>query len=383
MSTDARLRRSMEGLLQAVEPSPVPLDGIIRQGKRIRLRRTGAAAGAAALILAGIVTGTAALAPHGGAAAVPRSPATASGGGSGGVFASGIAHGHAWRLATADIADPGYACLPAVTIDGTDADPLYLQASHAAVTLGPADPGIAFAYLNAPTSITEVSVNGTILQPVTVTACGAQFRLVGFAYPLAETLRITAILASGGRQTVYSGPAATTVVRPTASQSQVAGRWDNQGATAGLTDDATVASGSLNGQGWSILIQFGTAGDCYALDATSSLGSDEVGYCGPISTPDGPETIMALPLAFPNPGTGATGYAVQVSPATAGLRATLSNGSSFPEMTTFCVLDGRKYAAFVVPNPLRLSRLSWLDAAGQVIASTTALPRHGYVQFQP
>ena len=49
----------------------------------------------------------------------------------------------------------------------------------------------------------------------------------------------------------------------------------------------------------------------------------------------------------------------------------------------FCVVDGRNYAAFVVPDPLRLSRLTWFNAAGHVIASTTALPQYGYVQFQP
>jgi hypothetical protein len=107
-----------------------------------------------------------------------------------------------------------------------------------------------------------------------------------------------------------------------------------------------------------------------------------MGACGPVSTPTGPETIMALPLAVSSyPPTGLTGYAVQVSPATAVLKATLSNGSS--ELAPFCVVDGRNYAAFVVPNPLRLSRLTWFNAAGQVIASTTTLPRYGYVQFQP
>jgi len=90
---------------------------------------------------------------------------------------------------------------------------------------------------------------------------------------------------------------------------------------------------------------------------------------------------MALPLGFPDPGTGATGYAVQVSPATAHLRAVLSNGTS--ELVTPRVIDGRKYVAFIVPSPLRLPRLTWLDAAGRVIASTVRLPPYGYVQFQP
>jgi hypothetical protein len=47
------------------------------------------------------------------------------------------------------------------------------------------------------------------------------------------------------------------------------------------------------------------------------------------------------------------------------------------------LVEGRKYAAFSVRAPLRLKRLTWLDAAGRAFASTTALPRYGYRQFQP
>ncbi len=91
---------------------------------------------------------------------------------------------------------------------------------------------------------------------------------------------------------------------------------------------------------------------------------------------------MALPLGVSsNPPTGLTGYAVQVSPATADLKATLSNGSS--ELAQFCVVDGRNYAVFVVADPLRLSRLTWLNAAGQAHSQHHALPRYGFVQFQP
>ena len=107
-----------------------------------------------------------------------------------------------------------------------------------------------------------------------------------------------------------------------------------------------------------------------------------MGACGPISTPDGPETIMALPLSYPPARiNGPTGYAVQVSPATAHLRATASDGST--QLVTPRVVDGRKYAAFAVGTSLRLDRLTWLNAAGQEIATTTALPRSGYTQFQP
>jgi len=40
-------------------------------------------------------------------------------------------------------------------------------------------------------------------------------------------------------------------------------------------------------------------------------------------------------------------------------------------------------AAFSVGSGLRLKRLTWLEAAGRAFASTTALPRYGYTQFQP
>jgi hypothetical protein len=109
-----------------------------------------------------------------------------------------------------------------------------------------------------------------------------------------------------------------------------------------------------------------------------------MGVCGPISTPDGPETIMALPLSLSFPpavSAGPTGYAVRVSPATARLRATLSDGST--RLVTPRVVDGRRYAALSVGAALRLKRLTWLDAAGRAFASTTALPRYGYTQFQP
>jgi len=63
------------------------------------------------------------------------------------------------------------------------------------------------------------------------------------------------------------------------------------------------------------------------------------------------------------------------------LRTTLSDGSD--QLVTPRVVDGRKYAAFAVGTSLRLECLIWLDATGQEIASTTALPRSGYTQFQP
>jgi hypothetical protein len=124
------------------------------------------------------------------------------------------------------------------------------------------------------------------------------------------------------------------------------------------------------------------ADDPDAFTSPGSPGDPEMSVCGPISTPEGPETIMAMPLSYPPIGLKApTGYAVQVSPRTAGLRATASDGST--QLVTPRVVDGRRYAAFVIGTSLRLERLTWLDATGKAFASTISLPLSGYTQFQP
>jgi hypothetical protein len=61
--------------------------------------------------------------------------------------------------------------------------------------------------------------------------------------------------------------------------------------------------------------------------------------------------------------------------------ATLSDGTT--ELAKMRVVNGRKYAAFIVPGQLRLAKLTWIDARGRVIATATALPQYGYVQFRP
>jgi hypothetical protein len=163
-----------------------------------------------------------------------------------------------------------------------------------------------------------------------------------------------------------------------AASSKTDGIWTNVGPPGAESAQGVIASGPS----WSITLLLDAGGDCYNFSAPVTPGNPEMGTCGPISTPGGPETIMALPLSYP-PGShnAATGYAVQVSPATAHLRATASDGST--QLVTPRVVGGRKYAAFAIGKSLRLTRLAWLDAAGRQIASTTALPRYGYTQFQP
>ena len=371
VTEDTELRRRVDDLLRAVQPSAVPLEGIVRRGNGIRLRRAGAAV--VGVGLAGIIAVTT-LALHDGRQ--PASPVVAPTGPAApdGVFARGTVDGHTWRMAVQDIADPGYRCLPAITLNGTDADPVYPNAGNVGVvTLGPAFRGIGFGFIQLPASISGITVNGRLHVPAVIAAvCGYRYHVAGFAYPLDQALRVTVGHPPPGWPTVFP----VTQPPPPGTTPQADGLWINTYFVHGETAFGLLASGNLSGQEWSIRVVFGPDGDCYAFNGNGY----QMGYCGPVGTPDGAETIMALPLGFPN-GSGATGYAVQVSPATAHLRAVLSDGTS--ELATPRVIDGRKYVAFIVPGTLGLSRLTWLDAAGRVIASTTALPPYGYVQFQP
>lgn len=296
--------------------------------------------------------------------------------GPGGVFASGTADGHAWRLAVQNVADPGYRCLPAITVNGTDANLVQPNPrNYAAVAFGPAAPGLGFAYVQLPADVTGIALDGRESIPaVTATACGVRYRLAGFAYRLAHRPRVTAIGAAAS----YPLPSVGSMGTTTAAAGQNYGVWTNVGSPGAETAQGTLASG----QGWSITVLLDAGGDCYNYAPWTAPGTPQISACSPVSTPDGPETIMALSLSYAPAGLhGPTGYAVQVSPATDRLRATLSDGST--QLVTPRVVGGRKYAAFAVATSLRLVRLTWLDATGQAFASTTALPRSGYTQFQP
>jgi hypothetical protein len=361
-----------------VPASPAPIDAIVRRGNGIRLRRAGAAVGV--LGVAAIIA-TIAIAPSG--SRQPASPFTtpvqARPAAPGGVFATGTADGHPWQLAVQDIADPGYACLPAITINGTDADPVYPGPENgAAVTLS-SDPGTGFAFVQLPSYINALILNGREgFQAVAVSVCGFHYRLVGFSYPLPEDFGIS--VEGPGAGPYYTVPMPVVFAAASNRFAQTAGIWNNVGMTGAENAMGVLATGYTSGQEWAISLSLGAGGDCYQFSWPSSV-NPEMDDCGPVSTPNGPETIMALPLAYPNLGSSAIGYALQVSPATAELDATLSNGSTHP--VTLSVVAGRKYAAFAVGTSLRLTRLTWRNAAGQVFARTTRLPLYGYLQFQP
>jgi hypothetical protein len=319
-------------------------------------------------------------------AVVTNTPAT----GAGGVFAHGTVNGRAWRLTVQDIADPGYRCVPGVTFDGNDADPVFAAllaqlatpiGSPAFITPGSGAPGAGFAFVQVSQDVSQLSPStGTVLAPVTVTVCGEQFRLAGFAYPLASPLRIHADFTD--RPAVsYRVPGSLSQPLPSLADPQVDGVWQAADAEhSQVAATATLAAGRAFGSPWSIQLMFGTAGDCFTLttayiDDSASPKPDQIQTCGPVNTPRGPDTIMALPLSFPVTAGPGTGYAISLGAGTASLTAKLSDGTS--RSVSAVVVDGRKYAAFFIPGPVHLTELEWDGVRYRDV------PLYGYTQFQP
>ena len=315
-----------------------------------------------------------------------------------GAFAAGTAAGRAWQLIVQDIANPGLRCLPGVSVNGNDAEPLFADphplrqtpvGAPAFVTLGSELPGAGFAFIQVPADADWLWAEpvGSFqlgVAPVTVTACGQQFRLVGFAYPLTATLRIH-VSFRGRPAGSYTVPTALSAPQTSLDDPQVDGLWQSLDPAQGTVASATIASGNAFGDRWSIRVTFGKAGDCFSISMSPPSGSNANGLwqagCGPISTPNGPSTIMVLPLGSPHPGVVGVGYVISVGSAADHLTAELSDGSNVSARPL--VVDGRKYAAFFVPGALRIFWLNWIDATGRPIAGFTGLPGYGYMQFSP
>lgn len=56
---------------------------------------------------------------------------------------------------------PGRRCIPAITINGADADPVYPHPGNGAdVSLGPAAPDLGFAFIQLPSYVEGVVLDG-------------------------------------------------------------------------------------------------------------------------------------------------------------------------------------------------------------------------------
>jgi hypothetical protein len=316
----------------------------------------------------------------------------------GGVIARGSVARRPWRMAVQNIASAGARCQPAVTVNGMDADPLYPSPPRvtpvgdpAFMTPGASMPGVGIAFIRVPADATWVSLEPTTpggpelgMRPLTVTSCGRRFRLIGFAYPLAGTVRVHDSFPAAS--TSYTAPAVFSDPRPSLADPQIDGVWQDSDRAHARVATAILGTGRAFGQPWSMRVTEGTAGDCFTLstayiDDSVNARPEQASLCGPVSTPSGPDTIMALGVessAYPGLGVG---YAMSVRPGTVRLTAYLSNGVVVPVTTV--VVEGRIYAAFFVPGPAHLTRLSWDNAVGRTVADVQDLQQYGYTQFQP
>jgi hypothetical protein len=220
------------------------------------------------------------------------------------------------------------------------------------------------------------------LPPVTIHACGETFHLIGFAYPLTATLQIHE--TSDSFNAVYTVPKALSDPRPSLNNPQIAGIWQDLDSVRSTAATAVLASGTAYGQQWSIRLAFGTSGDCYLLstsyiDDSANAKPSVSAFCGPVSTPRGPATIVAMALGAPASAGLGVGYAMSLSPRTAKLIAELTTGQDFTVRPV--MVHGRRYAAFFVPEPSHLMWVNSIDNAGREVAGLQDLPEYGYTQF--
>jgi hypothetical protein len=128
------------------------------------------------------------------------------------MFAGGVAGKRGWELTVRDVARPGQRCTAAVVLSpfGSDAHPgadAYLLPPRPAsrtpagdlafIALGAQSPGVGvgFVQLGAPAAQAWADpgrIGGFVISVpfLTVRACGRQYYLAGFAYPLAGTLDV-------------------------------------------------------------------------------------------------------------------------------------------------------------------------------------------------
>jgi len=399
------LRDRLHDDLAALPPSPAPVQAVIRGGAARRTRRraaagAGTAVAAAAAVLA-LQAGGAPARPAPAARFTPAGrpvagpvPASPAPGPTAGVLASGTAGGSPWRLSVGNIADPGARCLPALLLNGTDADLLPDGAPTPGAIGGlaflssvPGRPGAGFAVLRVAAAVSRLTARlaggGTLtVQPVTVDACGRSLRLAGFAYPASGA-------ASGvARITAYAGAQAVAAVSPPgglvrgagpggAPPSAATGAAGAAGRTLRLVPGAwqqlwwlgaapggPVGAGRAGRTAWRVSVLLGADGECYTAVVHGGQAAAVGSTCVPVTPPPGTVALHRLPLPA---GAGLAVYAALLPARSACVVATLAGGGSARAAVT--AVAGREYAAVAVPAGQALARVTAYDAAGRALGA--------------
>lgn len=373
LADEAALTRRLHQELDLAEVGPVPADAVFRRSRvAARRRLAGIAAAALALAAAAGLLAVRSGAGHGG----PPGPHTIGprhGSHASGVFASGSLDGHRWRLAVANLADPGW-CLPGVVLNSANGDllqpgfiPNFALGNVGFLEPTPGNPGPGWAFVRLRPGVHDVAAimpgGGRLpLRVVTVAACGQRFRLAGFGYPRA-VLRITARSAQG-KPTGYAPP--PDLFNPASNLQD--GQWFNiEGATIPGAS-GIVGAGRIRGVAWQLRVTLGPDGECF--DVEIPPGSRSASICGTIAEPPRVATLMPVPYGY-GPRRMLIWYPGVVNPRTSYAIARLCGGAT--RRLVPVIIGGRTYLALGTDRRATLVKLTLYDSHGRALGSASAV----------
>lgn len=364
------LRERLDEAFEVITPHPAPVDGAVRRGRAIRVRRRVAlAVGLGVVAAAGAFAVPSLL--HRTASARLESPGnthytvtvqTPGRHAQRGLIASGTVNGKRWEVLAAqpgaDGAGAGYQDIKAVgPVFGPDGVDQYIPAPLAA---GKQDPvsftalssGPAQAQLGAVRSdVSYVTVrlsNGHTLTVRPVTLYGTRY--VAFALPTgAAIIDITAYSRHGeiAFAVPFNQPGGMAVV--------VA--WLRPGQHQAARDAGVIGSGTFGGVAWSATVYIGPWGTC--IEAAGGQG--RVGSCSP-AYPAGTTITTVATLGTPDVVGGIAADSV--------VRIVITRPDGTTAEVWPVTVGGRKFFAFATDR--RTNPLRWVayDGAGKVVASS-------------
>jgi len=346
------LRERLDGVLEAITPSPAPVAATLRRGRTIRTRRRiGVAAGLAAAV--GIALAAPSLV-HQFARQAPEVPTkpivTAYPPGRHsprGLIGWGAINGKRWQISMdASISVPGSQCLDVVQTNGQNpgsscAPPVNLNQdpSPAVLLLVGGNDGVSYQYGVVQTDVARVVI--ALSDDSTLTLRPYRLdgqRWVAFAVP--TSLAIASATAYSNRSELgYAIPHGDEFVT-----------WLRPGEHGLPRATYVIGSGVANGVSWSVILHAGPWGYCFStgtcsppLPRTATNGS----FIG--STSGGGWTIVG-----------------EASPSVAYVVGTLSDGSTIRVRAVD--VGGPKLWAWVIPKGLSLRRVVFYSAYGHQIA---------------
>ena len=360
------LHEQLEAAFGAITPRPAPVDGAVRRGRAIRVRRRVAvAAGAAAVVAIGVFAvsplvhrsaAPAPVAPAGGYTVTVQAPGPHS---PLGLIAAGTIDGQGWQFtAGGKLSGAGYSNAQNFTTSGPafggDAGSLV----GAALAVGTPDPVLFYGLTCGPVQVqygavradvTYVAVrlgNGTVLVLHPVAVHGV--RAVAFAVPVGATVV---------QATAYSRHAEIASAFPFNDPSGTAdfGVWLTPGQHGLTRASGRIGSGTFHGSAWSVTAYLGPWGLCIQVPTSGNATA-----CVPAAA-DLHLNSAVLELTQGGP-TVAAGYA---PPSAAWVIVNQPDGTT-TKVQTVTVGGQKLFAVQVQTGP---SPLTWTayDSSGHVV----------------